>query len=75
MKRADNKLMNMVAFLVLMQGHGGILDKSPDYIMEKFERYVGKDTDAWSWGLDSTNMEVLNQWVQRWILNEGNEAV
>ena len=37
-----NNIKNIVAFCILMQSKEGIIGKSPDYILEKFEHYLGK---------------------------------
>jgi hypothetical protein len=61
----SNKLKNIVAFCILMED---IQTKSPDYIIEKFQRYCLKEqSDAWQWGLDSINKEKLEQWEDLWM--------
>jgi hypothetical protein len=71
---SDDQFKNLLAFLVLM-ANDRILDKSPDYIAEKFGRYVVPRTDpgydvrheeAWPWGLDSANTTVFNKYLTRW---------
>lgn len=59
------KVKNIVAFLVLMKGD--IWDKSPDYIMEKFNRYcLSERDDEYLWGLDADNAQRLHVWRLKW---------
>lgn len=65
----DVKLANMVAFLVLMDVD--VMDKSPDYIREKFARYCMSDDRAeWKWGLDQSKEFAVVQYLRRWNLEE-----
>lgn len=66
-EKAVQILRNLVAFLVLMENGNGVVDKSPDYIMEKFQRYCGKDDDSLMSGLDSDNKRKLTEWCERWL--------
>jgi hypothetical protein len=36
------QLLNLIAFCTLMESRDGIIDKSPDYVMEKYERFLDK---------------------------------
>jgi len=65
-EKARAMLINLVAFCTLMENGNGILGKSPDYVMEKFQRYVGKSDDSWKWGLDNNNQSKVRQWIERW---------
>lgn len=62
-----NELLDIVAFCILMENNEGILGKSPDYLMEKFNRYVGKKEDSFKWGLDSSNTRKLESWWGKWM--------
>lgn len=71
----DLRFRNILAFCILMNGHT-TLDHSPDYILEKFVRYVGsieavKENDEWEYGLDGTNKTIYQQYVDRWF-NRGS---
>lgn len=59
----DTNFKNLVAFCILMENGDGILDKSPDYIAEKFKRFQsGAYTDGYMfWGLDHNNQLKLQQ--------------
>lgn len=63
------RLLNLVSFLVLMENKEGVLGKSPDYILEKYERFLDKGyTDLTSyWGLDGKNTEKVEDWYKKWI--------
>lgn len=64
----EKQLKNLIVFCILMENNDGILGKSPDYIIEKFERFVGKNDDSFKWGLDSNNQEKFNKYLKKWIL-------
>lgn len=63
-------IRNLVAFCILMEYQGGILDKSPDYIMEKYRRYCQTSIEnAYNWGLDGKNSKKLLDWILKWEKN------
>ena len=69
-----NQLKNIVAFCILMEYRDGILFKSPEYIVEKFERYCEtKNEDQTGWGLDHTNRTKLSDWIDRWLERKKSE--
>lgn len=62
------KLNNLVAFLVLMQGNGGVATKAPPYLVEKFESYTGLKladikTDPQAGWLDMHNHAVYDHYA------------
>lgn len=61
-----NEFTNLIAFCVLMENGEGIKDKAPDYILEKFRRYVGNPDSAWMQGLDSNNRKKLLDYILLW---------
>lgn len=65
----DNwKILNIVAFCVLMENSGGILEKSPDYVMEKFRRYCESFNEKeWMQGVDGENLRKLSVWAKKWL--------
>jgi len=77
MDKAKKKIyfLNVLAFIVLMQNMG---TKSPDYIMEKFRRYILSDRpDEFQWGLDGPNSRKLVDYIFRWfgkLLSENGET-
>jgi hypothetical protein len=62
---------NIVAFCCLMEQNGGIINKSPAYILEKFKRFCndGND-DGWNWGLDKDNSNKVADWVLKWEIGK-----
>jgi hypothetical protein len=70
-KKEVIKLKNIVAFCALMENHDGIIGKSPDYIMEKFNRYCLSDVDECPWGLDVDNRWKVSRWINKWLKKGG----
>jgi len=65
-----NKIKNIVAFCILMENNGGILNKSPQYIEEKFNRYIlSSNEDEWQYGLDVINRKKLEEYIYRWLMS------
>lgn len=63
----DNKILNIVAFLAIMQGNGGLMTKSADYIYEKYRKFCySTDGEEYKWGLDSGNTSLLQAWQKKW---------
>lgn len=61
------QILNLVAFIILMEGDKGIINKSPRYIEEKYRRYVADmDSDNFNWGLDKPNTQKLIRWAATW---------
>jgi hypothetical protein len=67
MKVSDNQLKNIVAFCILMENGEGIESKSPDYILEKFNRYCFNQNEDFLWGLDGSNKIKLDNWMKKWL--------
>lgn len=67
------KLLNIVAFLCLMENNGGVLNKSPDYILEKYKRYCEGAGEEYKWGLDQNNLVKLFSWAKRWRIMIGGD--
>jgi len=68
-----NQFKNLVAFCILMEGSGGILEKSPSYVEEKFNRYVTRisssrttSEEEYRWGLDHSNESILKHYLKKW---------
>ena len=71
-QKEKNKLLNIVALCALMENNEGILGKSPDYILEKFERYAELygTSENWKWGLDGVRTQLVRDWAKRWLREE-----
>jgi hypothetical protein len=52
-----------------MQNGEGILSKSPDYVLEKYERFLNDEfTDLETyWGLDKNNEQKVEDWYKKWF--------
>ena len=63
-----NQLANLISFCALMENDDGIAGKSPEYIWEKYQRYVADTAlkDAWKWGLDKKNAEKVFNYFTYW---------
>jgi len=51
-----------------MENNDGIQGKSPDYVLEKFIRYVEQSSGKeHKWGLDAPNRQKLKAYYDRWF--------
>lgn len=62
-----------ICFLALMQGGGGLLDKSPSYISEKTD-LLNRGVDAFA-ALDIHNRRKVMQWCVAWGVEMPKEIV
>lgn len=60
------KFENIVAFCILMEGNGGILNKAPIYIAEKYSTLINYNLEDPSCILDANNKRKFNDWVAKW---------
>lgn len=58
------KLKQVVAFCILMQNNGGILDKAPIYLEEKFNALM--KTDIPEVYLDPINLKIFQTYFEKW---------
>lgn len=68
------RLRNIVAFCVLMENNRGIVGKSPEYITEKFVRYVLDQEETKGEGIDNINLKKFNLWIEKWDDREETKA-
>jgi len=61
------QLLNIVAFCALMENNDGIIGKSPDYIIEKFNRYCLREEGEYAWGLDNARQKIVSYWREKWL--------
>lgn len=60
-------LDQLLAFALLMENNGGILNKAPSYIREKFSFCMSTSVSLSLLGeLDSTNRAKFIEWRTRW---------
>lgn len=58
------QIFNLICFMVLMENAGGIENKSPDYIAEKFTR--ARRTCILP-ALDHINQKLALMWADKWF--------
>lgn len=66
---SHDQILNIVAFCILMENNEGVVGKSPDYIIEKYNRYARINSqrhEGWAWGLDRGNEAKIKTWQDRW---------
>lgn len=61
-------------FAILMQNGEGVLYKSPEYMVEKFEKAMTLDIEFIAQLLDSQNSAILESWLKRWNVEERDEV-
>jgi hypothetical protein len=70
----NEKVANIIAFLSILFGedcaaYEKIMDLSPEYIIEKFERYVLSSRIEYPWGMHpSLRNQVFQAYVNKWSL-------
>jgi len=64
-------IKKLVVFAILMEGSGGILSKSEDYVQEKFE-LANSCSEDWQLEqlLDQQNMAKFKKWLSIWTLSD-----
>lgn len=64
-KRVDRlRLKQLVCFAILMENGRGVLDKSPDYLVEKYQACVTSSEPEVL--LDSKNLQKFFEYEERW---------
>ena len=77
----NEKVANIIVFLSILFGEDDeafkkIMDFSPDYIIEKFERYVLSQRIEYPWGMHPVlRMGTFNQYVKKWSLELSNNSI
>ena len=67
-EQAELKVKQLVAFSVLMEGDGGILGKSPGYILEKYNACLLCNGDCHLESmLDMSNKAKYVTWRLQWL--------
>lgn len=66
-----DQIKNIIAFLSIIFGESEvwekeIMNKQPEYLMEKFERYILSKRDQHSWGLNpSLRNRIFNRYCKK----------
>lgn len=75
MLTTPEKIANIIAFLSILFGEenwesfSSILDMPPQYIIEKFERYVESSSVQYEWGIHPIlRNQCFNRYVDKWKL-------
>lgn len=72
MNPISSEAFALTCYLVLMQNGEGILDKHPDYILEK-QRLLESGFSAFG-ALDLHNMRKVKEWCERWNIAMPEDA-
>ena len=64
-----SNIKNVIAFCILMENDKGILGKSFDYIVEKFERLIENEISNPENLLDASNQKKFYNWFVTWPVN------
>ena len=73
MKKED-KVKNILTFLFILFHEDRVLidrlmDLSPDYIIEKYERYIESESLEYPWGIHpNLRRELFNAYLRKWDL-------
>ena len=68
MQTETQQIERLAIFSILMENNDGIVGKSPDYILEKFDSAISVLNPAGL--LDEKNEEKLKEWRRIWRLTE-----
>ena len=61
MSEINPKITNCIKFAFLMHSGGGLIDKSPDYILEKWQTFISPDIPE-----PSVNHELYEEYIKKW---------
>lgn len=70
----NEKIANIIVFLSILFGEDNeafekIMDFNPDYIIEKFERYVLSQRVEYPWGMHpALRKRAFNRYIDKWAL-------
>lgn len=67
------KFKEVITFAILMENDKGILNKSPDYVQEKFNKAIAMQMPDPKLMLDYQNIEKFNEWFAKWGITEEDE--
>lgn len=74
MKNLDIKqFINLLNFITLMSSSKYVLELSPDYIIEKYQRYINTNTDTISDEINKGGIhpiikrDVIEPYIEKWL--------
>jgi hypothetical protein len=74
-----NQFRNLLAFTALVTGEEpAVLNYAPDYIIEKYMRYMGApppDDNRWNWGHHPILRNHIDAYCQKWGIDTEAEVV
>lgn len=71
----NEKVANILAFLAILFGENDeltkiIMDFHPDYIIEKYERYILSGISEYEWGVHTLLMQrMVKVYIKKWKLD------
>ncbi len=79
--KKDQQVNNILAFLAIVFGEDGFFESSimkfpPDYLIEKFERYILSSRYEASWGIHpALRHQTLDKYCKQWKIKTGDELI
>lgn len=76
----QDKIANIFTFLCILFGEkyellNEIFDMSPDYIIEKYERYIESNRIEYMWGMHpNLRRNIFDPYIRKWKLDIKKEA-
>jgi hypothetical protein len=70
----SERIANIICFLTLIFGENEnlqnmLLEMHPDYLIEKFERYIESSSNEYPWGLHPVlRQHIFHRYTRRWEL-------
>lgn len=77
----DQKVNNILSFLAIVFGeshlwHDEIMNFTPDYLIEKFERYIKSSRYEASWGIHpALRHATLDRYCAKWKITTGDDLI
>lgn len=77
----DQQVNNVLAFLAILFGesdvwHKDIMSFTPDYIIEKFNRYINSLHYEAGWGIHpSYRNKIIKPYCDKWNIKTGDELI
>lgn len=73
-KQYDPRLKNLVAFCLVMEQRGGIIEKPPATVIAMFEKYCCTNRDdEWQWGMDAALFKTFGRYGEKHLEEKRRE--